>query len=123
HADLVVVCTPPQLHSLHVCLALEHHSHVLCEKPLCVTPDQARQMLAARDRAGKDVTIGYQWSLADAIQRLKSEILSGVFGKPRRLRTLVLWPRDETYYRRNRWAGRVRDADGNWILDSPVNNA
>ena len=80
-------------------------------------------MLAARDRAGKHVTIGYQWSMADAIQRLKSEVLSGLFGKPRRLRTMVLWPRDDAYYSRNRWAGRVRDADGNWILDSPVNNA
>ena len=26
---------------------------------------------------------------------------------------LVLWPRDETYYRRNRWAGAKADANGN----------
>jgi predicted dehydrogenase len=122
-ADLVVICTPPHLHCEHACLALKHGSHVLCEKPLCVTTDQARQMIATRDAARRHVAIGYQWSYSDAIQTLKSDIRSGLFGRPRRLRTLVLWPRDEAYYKRNGWAGRIRDGQGRWILDSPVNNA
>jgi hypothetical protein len=36
---------------------------------------------------------------------------------------MVLWPRDEAYYNRNRWAGALRDAQGNLVLDSPANNA
>jgi hypothetical protein len=39
------------------------------------------------------------------------------------MRCLVLWPRDMTYYGRNRWAGAKTDANGNLVLDSPVNNA
>jgi hypothetical protein len=54
---------------------------------------------------------------------LKKDIQRGVFGRPRRLKCLYLWPRDEAYYRRNDWAGRKRDAEGRWILDSPANNA
>jgi predicted dehydrogenase len=77
----------------------------------------------ARDRAGRHVAIGYQWSFSPAIQRLKSDIATGVFGAPRRLKTIVLWPRDETYYSRNRWAGKQRDEAGNPIFDSPVSNA
>jgi predicted dehydrogenase len=80
-------------------------------------------MLEARDRAKKIVAIGYQWSFSEAIQKLKSDILAGVLGKPKRLRSLVLWPRDETYYGRNTWAGAKRDPRGNLVLDSPVNNA
>jgi predicted dehydrogenase len=80
-------------------------------------------MLRCRDQANKHVAIGYQWSFSRAIQNLKADILSGALGRPRRLKSLVLWPRDEAYYARNRWAGAVRDAAGAWILDSPVNNA
>jgi predicted dehydrogenase len=123
HADLVILCTPLHLHASQTCDALVHGSPVLCEKPLCVEPAQIVEMSKARDRADKLVAIGYQWSFSAAIQKLKSDILAGDFGAPLRLRSLVLWPRDEVYYRRNRWAGAVRDADGNLILDSPVNNA
>src|SRR5438046_1865905 len=122
-ADLVVLCTPLHLHASQTCAALARGSNVLCEKPLCATPEQASGMIEARDRAGKHVAIGYQWSFSRAIQQLKGDILSGVFGKPRRLRSLVPWPRDEAYYRRNRWAGAQKDSHGNWVLDSPVNNA
>ncbi|HBM81445.1 MAG TPA: gfo/Idh/MocA family oxidoreductase, partial [Clostridiaceae bacterium] len=43
-------------------------------------------------------------------------------GKLLRLKTIVLWPRDENYFRRG-WAGKKRDGRGNWILDSVANNA
>jgi hypothetical protein len=49
--------------------------------------------------------------------------MSGVFGAPRRLKTLVLAPRTARYYGRSNWAGAQRDASGKWILDSPINNA
>jgi predicted dehydrogenase len=122
-ADLAVISTPIFLHARHTALAVANRTHVLCEKPLCSTPDEARAMAEARDAAGAHVAIGYQWSFSRAIRELKRDVLSGLFGRPRRLRTLVLWPRDESYYRRNRWAGAKRDPQGNWVGDSPVNNA
>lgn len=123
HADLVVLASPIQFHAVQTRLALENGSHVLCEKPLCASLDQARRMRDARQRAGKSVAIGYQWSFSETIQRLKADVINGVLGNARRLRTLVLWPRDEAYYARNRWAGAIVDARGNPVLDSPVNNA
>jgi predicted dehydrogenase len=122
-ADLAVISTPLHLHAEHTIKALSHGSHVLCEKPLCVTPDDAIAMTQARDAAKRQVAIGYQWSFSPAIQRLKADILAGVFGRPKRMRCLVLWPRDEVYYSRNRWAGAKQDAYGHLVLDSPVNNA
>ena len=123
HPDLVVLSTPPQFHAEQVIAALEHGCHVLCEKPVACDPQQVRQMIQARDRAGKQVAIGYQWSFSPAILRMKSDIIAGRFGKPRKLRTSVFWPRDERYYTRNDWAGRQRDSQGRLVLDSPVNNA
>src|SRR5688500_15134224 len=123
HPTLVVVSSPIHLHCRHTVEALAAGSHVLCEKPLCVTLGQAQIMLDARDSAGRQVAVGYQWSFCPAVQRLKQDVMAGLFGAPRRLRTLVLWPRDERYYRRNRWAGRQFNDDGEPIHDSPVSNA
>lgn len=122
-ADLVVVSSPIAFHARQTCLALEHGCHVLCEKPLCASVDDVRRMIAARNRAGRQVAIGYQWSYAAAIHSLKADIQSGRLGQPRRLSSLNLWPRDEVYYGRNRWVGAQYDAAGNPVFDSPVNNA
>ena len=49
--------------------------------------------------------------------------MKGAFGKPLRCKTICFWTRDDAYYQRNNWAGRIKDDEGNWILDSPANNA
>jgi len=121
--DLVIISTPIHLHLPQTCEALANGSNVLCEKPVAATIQEAKQMIEARDKSGKFVAIGYQWSFCDPIGDLKRDIQAGLFGAPKRLRTLVLWPRNEKYYARNTWAGVMRDDRGNWILDSPVNNA
>jgi predicted dehydrogenase len=122
-ADLVILATPIHLHAEQTCLALAHGSHVLCEKPLCATVPEARQMIAAEQASDKFVAIGYQWSFSEAIQALKHDIMTGELGRPLRFKARILWPRWQAYYRRNRWAGRIKTDDGRWVLDSPVNNA
>jgi predicted dehydrogenase len=122
-ADLIVLSTPLHLHCEQTCAALAHGAHVLCEKPLGAHPKQVRQMMEARDRHKRQVSIGYQWSFSPAVLELKRDISAGRFGHPRRLRTRVYWPRDEKYYKRGSWAGRQRDSQDRWVLDSPANNA
>lgn len=122
-ADLVTIASPIQFHADQTICALEHGSHVLCEKPLCATPADAQRMLEAQRKAQRHVAIGYQWSFSDVIQKLKADILAGRFGAPRRLRCAALWPRNEKYYGRASWAGALADPAGRPTFDSPVNNA
>jgi len=122
-ADAAVIASPIQFHGPQVRLALSQGSHVLCEKPAAAVIGEVGDMIRARDRAGKTVAVGFQWSFSDSVQRLKADIRAGILGRPRRLRCLYLWPRDESYYRRNDWAGRIRDGAGRWILDGPAMNA
>ena len=122
-ADLAVISSPIHLHRPQTCSALAHGSSVLCEKPLGPLFQDAQAMIEARDAAGGFVAIGYQWSFSPAMQALKRDIMAGYLGRPKRLRSLVLWPRDERYYRRNGWAGARQTSAGDWVLDSPVNNA
>ena len=122
-ADLAVISSPIQMHAEHTCQALAQGSHVLVEKPAASVVADLDRMVAARDEMKLAVGVGFQWSFAPPILQLKRDIVAGRFGKPRTARCLTLWPRTETYYRRNDWAGRRRDSAGRWILDSPASNA
>ncbi|MBN1246643.1 MAG: Gfo/Idh/MocA family oxidoreductase [Anaerolineae bacterium] len=122
-ADLVIIAAPIHLHLPFTRTALAHGANVLCEKPVAATIQEARQMAEADAAAERFVAIGYQWSYAATMQALKADIIAGVFGKPVRFRTKVLWPRTQSYYHRNTWAARKKTSGGSWVLDSPVNNA
>ena len=122
-ADLAVLSTPIHLHCEHIKTCVARGSDVLCEKPMCATVDEADEIKRAEAASGRSVWIGYQMSFSRSILALKDDILSGVFGRPLVFKTLVHYPREESYYVRNNWAGRMRAADGRLILDSPVHNA
>ncbi len=122
-AELAVISSPIQVHMRQTMVALAKGSHVLCEKPAAGTIQEVRAAIEAEKAAGRWVAVGYQWSFSPAVQALKEDIRSGLFGPARRLKCLYLWPRDEGYYARNDWAGKRKDAEGAWVLDSPVQNA
>ncbi|MGJ8454167.1 Gfo/Idh/MocA family protein [Pseudothermotoga sp. U03pept] len=121
-ADLVVISSPIHFHCEQTCLSLEQGSNVLCEKPAAATVSEVERMIEYRDRFKRHVMIGFQWAYDPTFLRLKEDISNGKFGKPVRLKTMVLWPRDSTYYTRSSWAGRLKVND-RWVLDSVANNA
>lgn len=57
--DVVHVCTPNSSHAEISIAAMESDKHVMCEKPMAKTSEEARQMLDAAERTGKKLTIGY----------------------------------------------------------------
>ncbi|MGN8768018.1 Gfo/Idh/MocA family protein [Paenibacillus barengoltzii] len=59
-AEVVHVCTPNDSHAEITVASLESGRHVMCEKPMAKTAEQARQMLDAAKRTGKKLTIAYQ---------------------------------------------------------------
>lgn len=122
-ADLAIISTPIYLHKSQSCYALHHGSHVLCEKPISASLYDVEEMIEARDESGKFLAIGFNWSFYPSVQELKQDILAGTFGKPKRFKTSVLWPRTEDYYNRSAWAGKKYTDNGDPILDSVANNA
>lgn len=57
--DAVVVAAPDPLHHELVLEALQRGLHVFCEKPLCYAPAEIADIVAARDKAGRVVQVGY----------------------------------------------------------------
>lgn len=58
--EVVHVLTPNRSHSFITVDSLEAGKHVMCEKPMAKTYEEAKKMLEASKRTGKKLTIGYQ---------------------------------------------------------------
>jgi predicted dehydrogenase len=80
-SDLTLVLTPVHLHASHTILALEHHNHVLCEKPMAATEAECIQMLAARRTAGRLLAIGMIRRFFPAFARFKDFLDGGGIGE------------------------------------------
>ena len=120
--DLVLIASPIHMHREQCILAMQHGAHVLCEKPLAPIVQDALIIRDAAAEYGKKLGVGFQMSFCDPIQNLKKDIRAGLLGAPRSLRSYVSWQRFDSYYN-SPWKGRVRDAQGHWILDSILTNA
>ncbi|MCR5005234.1 MAG: Gfo/Idh/MocA family oxidoreductase [Clostridiales bacterium] len=79
--ETVHVLTPNVSHCELTCAALDAGKHVICEKPMAATPDDAKKMIEARDRSGKLLTIGYQNRYRQDSLTLKSICEAGGLGE------------------------------------------
>jgi predicted dehydrogenase len=80
--DAVVVCTPPHVHAEISIAALEAGKHVLCEKPLCRTLQEAEAMLAAAARTSRVLKCGFNHRHHPAIFEAKKRLERGDIGRP-----------------------------------------
>ncbi|MBP1969244.1 putative dehydrogenase [Virgibacillus natechei] len=122
-SDLAIISTPIHLHMEQSCYAMNHGSNVLCEKPMSANPEDVQSMIDTRDKTGKFLAVGFNWSFTPSVQQLKKDILSGEFGKVKRLKSIALWPRSLDYFNRSNWAGKKYSSTGDMIFDSVANNA
>ena len=81
--DGVIVATPDKVHCEMVVAAARAGKHVLCEKPMCNSVDEADRMIAAADEAGVLLMIGFTERYAVPYQDAKRRIESGEIGEPK----------------------------------------
>jgi len=79
--DAVSVCTYNTTHAECAIAALEQGLPVLLEKPMCITMDDARAIMAAEKKSGKFVTVGFQPRYDPNMQLVKKIVSSGELGK------------------------------------------
>lgn len=80
--DIVSVCTPPFLHREMAVAALERGIHVMCEKPLAATTEDAEAIAqAARDASAK-LMVAYCHRWHPTIVKTKQLIDAGILGRP-----------------------------------------
>jgi predicted dehydrogenase len=88
--DLVSIATPPALHHEMALAAVGHGCAVLCEKPFALDLAQAREMLAAAERAGVVHAVDHEFRYLPARARLKELVEQGYLGELRTVRINAL---------------------------------
>jgi len=89
--DAVEILTPTHLHHEHVLAALEAGKHVSVQKPVANSIDDAIEMAAAAERAGKTLRISECFVHYPPLELAKQLVAEGAIGKPTgvRIRTVV----------------------------------
>lgn len=80
--DLVSVCTPPALHREMTVECLHRGIHVLCEKPMANTVEEAEAMAEAAAAAQALLMIAFCHRFHGPAMKMKEVIDSGVLGTP-----------------------------------------
>lgn len=83
--DVVDVCTPPTTHAAATIAALEAGRHVLCEKPITRTLDEARRVVAAARTAPGLLSIGQVARYGPDHRLARDLAVSGEIGQVRLL--------------------------------------
>ena len=82
--DIVDIVTPGDSHAEMAIAALDAGKHVLCEKPLANTVEEAEAMAAAAERAaekGVKAMVGFTYRRVPAVTFLRQLIAEGVVGR------------------------------------------
>ena len=104
-ADVVTIATPSGIHAAQGVSAAKAGKHVITEKPMAITLEQADSLVQACDSAGVRLFVVKQNRLNPAVQLLKRAVDKGRFGRIYLANTTVRWHRPQEYYDAASWRG------------------
>ncbi|WP_420963287.1 Gfo/Idh/MocA family protein [Brucella sp. IR073] len=111
--DVVVVLTESGLHAQHVVELARHGKHIVVEKPMALTLEDADEMIRACDEAGIKLFVVKQNRFNVPVVKMREALEAGRFGKLVMGTIRVRWCRDQGYYDQDPWRGT-------WALDGGV---
>lgn len=111
--DAVIILTESGLHAKH-CLELAvYKKHIIVEKPMALTLNDADEMIRVCDQYGIKLFVVKQNRYNVPIQKLKQALMANRFGKLALGTVRVRWKRDQEYYDQDPWRGT-------WAYDGGV---
>lgn len=102
--DVVSVCTPNGFHAEHSIKSLQAGSHVLCEKPLCITSAAAWQLLETEKFSRRRLFVVKSTRYNPLLQQLKALIEQSSLGQVYSFQLNCFWNRPHEYY--SGWRGK-----------------
>lgn len=111
--DVVVILTESGLHAQHTIALAPYGKHIIVEKPMALTLDDADAMIRACDRYGVRLFVVKQNRFNVPVVKLREALENGRFGKLVLGTVRVRWCRRQDYYDQDAWRGT-------WALDGGV---
>ena len=113
NVDVVVVLSESGKHAEHVVALAPYGKHIVVEKPMALTLDDADAMIAACVKAGAKLYVVKQNRFNVPVIKLREAIEAGRFGKLVMGTVRVRWCRPQSYYDQDKWRGT-------WAMDGGV---
>lgn len=113
----VSICTPVHLHKDMVCMAAENRKHILCEKPMALTLDEADSMIRAAERSGVILMMALNQRFISAHQVAKGVLDSGMLGKINTIRTIFGHSGPELWSPTFKWFFDGQKSGGGALID------
>lgn len=110
---IVVVLTESGKHADHVIELASYGKHIIVEKPMALTLEDADAMIQACDAAGVKLFVVKQNRFNVPVLKLREALEKGRFGKLVMGTVRVRWCRPQAYYDQDAWRGT-------WALDGGV---
>lgn len=115
----VHICTPHYLHAPMAIDALSTGHHVLTEKPMAISLDQANAMLAAEAASGKTLGVCFQNRYNAATRCIEQAIQNGL-GPVKGGAAIVMWNRGAGYYASGDWRGKWATEGGALMINQAI---
>lgn len=103
--DVVNICTPTGCHAANALDVAEYRKHVVVEKPMTLTLEDADAIVRRCDEMGVRLFVVKQNRLNVPVRKLHEAIQAGRFGKIVQASVRVLWSRKQSYYDQDSWRG------------------
>ena len=116
--DAVYIAVPNFLHAPLSTLALQAGKHVLQEKPLALSMEDAAPLAAAARQSGKHFMLGMNQRFAAPVQRARQLVRQGRIGRPYHCK--AYWRRRTGIPGIGSWFTRKRHSGGGGLLDIGV---
>lgn len=116
--DLVYVAVPPKFHHAIVMDAIEAKKHILCEKPLANSLEEAREMADAVKEACVVHAMNFPLNYGQAASKFAELINENYIGKLRRLQLSMHFPAWPRAWQKNDWVGGREQ--GGFVLEVGV---
>lgn len=111
--DVVTVLTESGNHAKHVVILAKYGKHILVEKPMALSLDDADAMIEACDKFSCKLFIIKQNRFNVPIVKLREALEAGRFGELIMGTVRVRWCRPQAYYDQDAWRGT-------WAMDGGV---
>lgn len=119
--DVVCICLPTGLHAKFTIEAAESGKHVIVEKPMALSLEDADEMIAACKRNCVKLSVVHPNRFRPAIQQLRNRLEEGAFGKIGHANATVRWNRNDEYYLKAPWRG-TKAMDGGVLMNQAIHN-
>jgi len=113
--DAIDICTPNFLHAPMATAALEAGKHVLCERPLARSADEASQMVKVARKADRVLMCAVQHRFRADAQLLRKVVEKGDLGEI--FFAKAGWLRQRTEWDSDEWRRQKRESGGGVVLD------